>query len=129
MRYLIDTHICLWWWNNDVDRIPSHVSDILHHTEHEVFFSAVSAYEIQLKSKIGKLSLPSKLEASLEKAAIYEGWKVMPVSVQAMECAGKLSLDHRDPFDRMLAAQAITEEVPILSADTKLDAFEVERIW
>ena len=128
MEYLLDTHVALWWWAND-SNLPESVAEIVSDSENTIYFSAISGYEMLLKYRLGKLQLPPQLVGNLEDEVGAEGWVEKAVSLSASVRAAKFEAAHRDPFDRILAAQAIDAGIPILSKDGALDAFKADRVW
>jgi len=103
--------------------------DLISDTKNTIYYSPASGYEIQLKHALGKLGLAPDYKFSLVNEAAQEGWRELGLNTEMMEAAGKLALEHRDPFDRILAAQAMAEGIPIISIDDKLDLFGIERLW
>jgi len=95
----------------------------------EIFVSAATAWEIATKVRLGKLPGAENLERNFLETIEDSGYKLVPIDAESGLRAGRLVADHGDPFDRMLAAQALASDMPILSKDTKLDAFGVRRLW
>ena len=95
----------------------------------EILVSAVSAFEIATKVRIGKLTGAEQFELEFTARIKKAGYRLLPVEVECALRAGRLPGPHRDPFDRLLAAQALAEDMPIISRDPKLDSFGVRRIW
>ena len=126
MSLLLDTHALIW-----SATVPKRfrASVIAAMQAETVFVSPVSAYEMSLKLTQGKLAIAQRLMADLSGYLEQQHYHVLPVSLAHAEAAGRLSLNHRDPFDRMLAAQALVEELTIVSIDDKLDQFGVQRLW
>jgi PIN domain nuclease of toxin-antitoxin system len=94
-----------------------------------ILVSAASAWEIATKVRIGKLPGAEKLEREFLERMELAGYVLLPMDALAALRAGRFTDEHRDPFDRMIAAQAIADDIPVLSKDTKLDAFNLRRIW
>jgi len=128
MRFLADTHVILWA-GLEPERISRPAAGILADSSNEVLVSAASAWEIATKVRLGKLPGAEMLERNFMDSVQEAGYTLLSVSVAHALRAGRLVGDHGDPFDRMIAAQALAEDIPILSADAKLDAFGVRRIW
>ncbi|MBB3932286.1 PIN domain nuclease of toxin-antitoxin system [Kaistia hirudinis] len=128
MNYLADTHTLVWLFN-DREKLPPRVIDAIAGDENDIFVSPVSAYEIALKFNIGKWPEVGALASALEAQCRSAGLLSLAISLRDAQAAGLLPLSHRDPFDRLLAAQSLSNGLPILSADPALDLFEVERIW
>ncbi len=128
MRVLVDTHAFLWMVGGS-PRLSHVAAELLDDPETVVLVSPVSAYEICLKHALGKLPDVGALAASFEREVAAADCTSLPVTLAHAEAAGKLPLSHRDPFDRLLIAQARVERAPIVSNETVFDAFGVERIW
>jgi PIN domain nuclease of toxin-antitoxin system len=127
MRVLLDTH-CLIWWFNSYDQLSPQALNILENPEYNILVSAASAWEMAIKLKLGKLdALP--LISDLSRHVMEEGFREEAVTIDHAVRAGLLPLHHRDPFDRLLVAQAQALNVPILSVDEILDRYDVKRIW
>jgi PIN domain nuclease of toxin-antitoxin system len=126
--YLLDSHVLLWWWF-DPDRLTSQVRSLLIDSTSAVFVSAASIWELSLKHHQGKLpeldnairDLPSLLEA--------DGFQPLPISIAHGLRAGGYGQSHRDPFDRMLAAQAELEGLVLMTADPQLSNFPCQILW
>lgn len=128
MRLLIDTHVLLWWLDGD-RRIPRKVRALIGDAANEVLVSAASVWEITTKARLGKL--PGALEVARDVPACFaaQGMTGLAIEPRHAQLAGDFGDLHRDPFDRMLAAQAQLEGVPLVSADEVFDRFAVRRIW
>lgn len=128
MRILLDTHALLWAVlapNSLSRRAGAMIAD----EGNEVVVSAASAWEIATKVRLGKLPGAEVLERDLLQVMESAGYTPMSIDPAAALRAGRLAGDHRDPFDRILAAQALAEDMPIISADKQLDAFGIRRLW
>ena len=95
----------------------------------QIFVSPVSAYEMMFKMTLGKLPVARRLLADLPGYLARQRFDVLPLSLAHAEAAGRLTVKHRDPFDRLLAAQALVENLTLVSIDDKLDLFGVKRLW
>ena len=126
MKALIDTHVLIWFLT-EPERLSKVASAFLEDAANDVLVSAVSAYEIEYKRPLDPLlqRFPVALEAAVEDQVFI--WRHITPS-DAVH-AGRLSRDHRDPWDRILAAQALEDAIPILSADRRLEVFGVRLIW
>ena len=121
MRILLDSHVVLWWLDGHAS-LGEQCRDLIADAD-EVFVSAVTPWELGIKQASGKLRLPGMIsEAS--KAA---GFSELPVEAQHAELAPTLPLHHRDPFDRMLVAQAQLESLVLVTADTALSDYDVDQ--
>ena len=118
MRLLLDTHVLLWALVSP-ERIPDRTRRRLESPEHEVLFSAASIWEIALKVQIGRMALPVPVE-EVAAAAVQSGFEELPVHAGHAAATVHLPLHHRDPFDRLLIAQAVYEPARLLTVDRKL---------
>jgi PIN domain nuclease of toxin-antitoxin system len=128
MRLLLDTHALIWWWANGQQMSAKGVA-LLAAPENTILVSAVSAWEMATKYRIGKLP---GAEEGIENFAAWvarDAMEPLAINLDHALMAGGFAAPHADPFDRMLAAQAIVEGIPILSRDAALDVFGCERIW
>ena len=116
MSYLIDTHILLWWLFDD-PKLGADCRDIIHNPAHHILVSSVSAWEIATKYRIGKL--PEAKELVEQYAQILHQAKFLELAITNAHAlrAGSLPIAHRDPFDRMIMAQAELENLPVISYD------------
>jgi PIN domain nuclease of toxin-antitoxin system len=128
MRVLLDTHTLLWSFN-DSKLLSARARHAIEDVSNEILVSAASAWEIATKVRLGKL--PSAEELISEFASYLSQLRIdpLPISLEHALRAGRLPGEHRDPFDRMLVAQALIEDIPIISNDRIFDAFHVHRIW
>ncbi len=128
MRILLDTHVFIWWLS-DPSRLSSTAHDCLTDPGNEVIWSVASSWEVAIKTGLGKLRLPGPPHAFLGKALVEQGITIMPVQ-HAHACrTADLPSHHRDPFDRLLVAQAQLERTSILSSDRILARYDVAIIW
>ena len=95
----------------------------------EIFVSAASAWEIATKVRLGKFPEAAPFERRFLQATAEAGYLLLPIEPETALRAGRLTAPHGDPFDRIIAAQALALDIPIISIDTKLDAFGIRRIW
>jgi PIN domain nuclease of toxin-antitoxin system len=129
VRLLLDTHAFLWWVFADPKLSRTARTAISDEAQNSVFVSAASAWEIATKYRIGKLSGARVVAEDLSGAIAAEGFNPLAVSVLHAERAGSLVGHHRDPFDRMLIAQAISEDLVLLSNERAFEAYGVKRLW
>jgi PIN domain nuclease of toxin-antitoxin system len=115
VRLLVDTHVLLWA-AAEPDRIPPSFRESIESPDNEVIFSAASIWEIAIKQQIGRLSLTVTPE-ELAEAAVRMGFEELPVTAAHAAGVRRLPLHHRDPFDRLLVAQAIHEPARLLTVD------------
>lgn len=124
MRLLLDTHTLLWALG-DVAKLSERARAHLVEPQNEILVSAVSAIEIAIKRGLGKLDFPGSLAAQVEAA----GFTPCAVGFGLAEHLGSLPHHHRDPFDRMLVAHAISEGVPLVTRDPAMQAYAIQTIW
>lgn len=122
MRLLVDSHVALWWLDGH-DALGPRSRDRIERAD-EVYFSAVTPWELGIKRSLGKISFPDGLADALTDA----GLSPLDISVHDAEAAAALPWHHRDPFDRMLVAQARLHVLEILTADPALSAYDVDVI-
>ena len=128
MKLLLDTHALLWWFADDV-RLSAVARSMIASADIEIWVSAASAWEISTKARIGKLSGVDRLLAEFDSLLMLAGFKHLTITHRHAILAGGFKAQHRDPFDRMLAAQAMTEQAILLSNDSELTAFGVVLAW
>ena len=128
MRVLLDTHALLWWALDD-SRLSSKAHDVLSSLDTHVFVSAASAWEVATKFRIGKLPEAGKMAEDFSIRVGQLGFHELPITVEHGQRAGLLPGGHRDPFDRMLIAQAQSGNFPIVSNERIFDEYHVRRIW
>lgn len=128
MRLLLDTHTLIWWFL-DQEQISGRAHAAIGEDGNDVFVSAASLFEISIKHRIGKLPQVAMLLADFEGLIAGQLFDPLSISLADARLAGTLPGSHGDPFDRMLAAQAITQGLAIVSNDIKLDQFGVQRLW
>lgn len=118
-RLLLDTHVLLWWLA-DGPELPEDLKGEIE-TELEVYVSVASLWEISIKAAAGKLSIPDTFPEVVENSGVSE----LPIRTQHAYLAGRLPLLHRDPFDRLLIAQAMTEKLTLVTRDSAIHAYDV----
>ena len=128
MRILLDTHALIWWLS-DSRRLPQSVRDAISDASNEKLVSAATAWEIATKFRIGRLPEASVLAEDIAGALAEQGFEELPVTVEDGSRAGALPGHHRDPFDRMLIAQALARNLTIATGDTLFDRYGIRRLW
>jgi len=128
MSYLLDTHALLWWLFDD-GRLSTTVRGILQDPSNVIFVSSASAWEIATKHRLGKLASAAPLVRDMPGIVARAGFKELPVTIEHGERAGSFPQPHRDPFDRMLAAQASLENLSLITRDPALSQFGVGVVW
>ena len=128
MTLLLDTHTLLWAVLSP-KALSKAVARIIANKENDLLVSAASAWEIATKVRLGKLSGAEHFEQTFVSTLHSAGYQLLPITAEDALRAGRMAGQHRDPFDRMLAAQAVARDIPILSNDERLDSFGVRRLW
>ncbi len=128
MKLLLDTHTLIWATSSP-ESLSTAAASLISDEANEILISAASAWEIATKVRLGKLPEAARLEQNLLPLLDRAGYTLLPISVEDALRGGRLPGPHRDPFDRILAAQALTLNIPILSLDPQLDLFGTHRIW
>jgi PIN domain nuclease of toxin-antitoxin system len=122
-RLLLDTHLWLWW-QMDSGRIPLEVRASIASKDAEVYLSAVSSWEMAIKIASGKLQLPRPLEEMVPESLLADDFRNLPLQPHHCFELGRLPMHHRDPFDRMLIAQARVENLTLVTADKQFRRYE-----
>lgn len=128
MKKLLDTHAFLWFVLGD-SRLGAAASFALVNPDNTLFLSPASYWEIAIKLSLGKYVLKGDFEPFMEQQISENDLRVLPISIRHASLVATLPFHHRDPFDRMLIAQAMAEQIPLVSGDRVLDAYPVARIW
>ncbi len=128
MRLLLDTHTLIWWLATDPN-LSMAARDAIADDSNEVYVSAASVWEIATKHRIGKPPGGAFLVADMAGIMAAQGFIGLAISIQHGLKAGSLPGPHRDPFDRMLVAQAMDDDLVLLSDETVFDRYGVKRLW
>jgi PIN domain nuclease of toxin-antitoxin system len=128
MRALLDTHSFIWFVEGDA-RLSPNARQIITDPTNEVLFSAASLWEIAIKVSIGKLALTLPFTASTLGHMAHNDIRLLDIGFAHIQEVLTLPFHHRDPFDRMIVAQARVENIPIIGVDEMLDSYGVQRIW
>ncbi|SCL37989.1 PIN domain nuclease, a component of toxin-antitoxin system (PIN domain) [Micromonospora pallida] len=119
MRLLLDTHIVIWWLADD-PALPDDLKDQLDH-EPDVYVSSATIWEVAIKQAMGKIKEPNDLPERIRNS----GFRELPITAEHAIVAGRLPLIHRDPFDRMLIAQALCADLTLVSRDVEVRKYDV----
>ena len=131
MKLLLDTHTLLWYASGD-SQLSTKAAALLGDPTNELFLSIATAWELAIKTKLGKLALSVPSDEFVKQAAAAYGLTVLPITIEDCALYEKLPFplkDHRDPFDRLLMVQAQRLGLSILGADTLFNAYQVTRVW
>ena len=120
-RFLFDTSVFLWWLESDRPRLRGEVTEQISDASNQVFVSVVNAWEISIKISVGKLRMTDKVSDLVE----HYGFELLPVTLPHAMAIEHLPLHHRDPFDRMLIAQARVEGLTLITTDPNMRRYDV----
>ena len=127
MRLLLDTHTFLWFID-DNPRLSSNAKSLLE-SDNDLLLSTASLWEIAIKLSLGKLGLPQPFERFVRQELRVNAIDILQIETVHLHVVSSLPFHHRDPFDRLLVAQATVDLLPIVSADEEFDAYSIERLW
>ena len=128
MRLLLDTHAFLWFILDD-PQLSFAAKKLIEDPMNDIEISPASYWEIAIKIKIKKYALPQPYRHFIETQIADNDFHILPIEPKYTTLLTTMALHHKDPFDRLLVAQALTENIPIISIDAKLDAYSVKRLW
>jgi PIN domain nuclease of toxin-antitoxin system len=128
MPILLDTHALLWWMVGD-ERLSPRARAAVGAKSAEVFVSAASAWELATKVRLGKLPAAARLTHRLSESLAEQNFRQLGITIEHARLGGLLPGRHRDPFDRVLAAQALLEDVALVTNDPAFAAFGVKTLW
>lgn len=126
--YLFDTHALVWWWTGD-KALPTDVAKAISDQSNSIYVSAVCAWEIATKCRIGKWQAAVPVFENFEELAAADGFVELAVTVPHGLLAGSLPGEHRDPFDRMISAQAIHDDLVVITRDPALAQLGCQTFW
>lgn len=130
MNLLLDTHTFLWFADrNQSAHLPGATTSLLEDANNAVFLSLASVWEIAIKVSIGKLQLKAPVTKVVAALISSNTIEVLPITLAHLDLIETLPFHHKDPFDRLLIAQAQVEQLPIVSVDPALDDYGVNRVW
>ncbi|BCV22004.1 type II toxin-antitoxin system VapC family toxin [Moorella sp. Hama-1] len=128
MKALLDTHTFLWWITED-PRLSSRVRQIMSDSDNILYLSAASCWEMAIKARLGKLELPANISSFIPDQLVINAITPLPIEMSHALHVYNLPDYHRDPFDRLLVAQAQIDNLPILTADPQIARYSVNVIW
>lgn len=127
MKILLDTHAFIWFVEDD-NQLPQNIKKIIEMQENEIFLSIASIWEMAIKIQLGKLDIQKTIEEVIDLITL-NGFQFLPILPNHIIRMSTLYLYHRDPFDRIIIAQALTESAIVFSKDIVFDDYGVERFW
>ena len=128
MKYLLDSHALLWW-ESDASQLSSVAYGLLSDRQNTILLSVASIWEMQIKLQTGKLKLTLSLETLVENQVTENQMVLLPVLLSHVFELGELPMHHRDPFDRLLIAQARVEHAILISRDPQIAQYDVKVVW
>lgn len=128
IRALLDTHVFVWFIGGE-ERLSRAARELLQDRENEILISVASLWEIAIKHSLGKLDLERPFAELIPEQLDRQGITILPLELAHLTEVDRLPFHHRDPFDRVIAAQALSERIPVISVDAALDPYGVTRIW
>jgi PIN domain nuclease of toxin-antitoxin system len=128
VRLLLDTHAFLWWLAGD-ESLTVRARAVVGDATSAIFVSAASTWEIATKHRLGKLPGANAIASNVAEAIESQGFVGLPITILHGQAAGALPGPHRDPFDRMLIAQSMLEDLVLISNERAFDAYGVRRLW
>lgn len=128
MRLLLDTHTFIWYVTDD-PKLSNTAKQLINEGSNDVLLSKASIWEMAIKHSTGKLNFETSFDLFVEQQVRLNAIEVLNIEINHLTAVATLPLYHRDPFDRLLIAQAIVEKLPIVGADAAFDAYAVQRLW
>ena len=131
MSFILDTHTFLWFVK-DHSSLSATAKDIIEAEQRIIYLSAASFWEMAIKASLKKLAIPAPLQEFIETHSAANDFEILPITAEHAEIVAKLPFPtsgHRDPFDRMIIAQAMCQELAIVSRDAAFDPYPIQRIW
>ena len=128
MKLLLDTHTMLWFMR-EPERLPPEVMRVIKTAGKQAFVSTATLWEIAIKVSINKLSLPGEYEDLFPSSAVDSGLSLLPIEPQHLATVRRLEFHHRDPFDRLIIAQAKVENMILVSKDPHFSSYNVKILW
>lgn len=128
MRLLLDTHTFIWFFTGN-PKISNQVRVLIENQDNEKLLSTASIWEIAIKQSTGKLSFYLPFEVFITQQLSLNDFKLLEIKIDHLAVVATLPFHHRDPFDRLLIAQAMVEQIPILSTDSAFDSYLIQRLW
>ncbi len=127
MKLLLDTHAFIWFVEND-NNLPESVRNLIENIENETLISIASLWEIAIKASLNKLELKNNIESIIKNMSL-NGFSILEILPEHIITVSKLPFHHRDPFDRIIIAQSLTENIKIVGRDIIFKEYNVDLIW
>ena len=128
VKYLLDTHAFLWWIGDDPS-LSEKARSIISDEKNKIYLSAVSVWEIAIKSRAGRIEIREELEPFVTRHVRENAFLPLPITLLHSAKVQLLPNHHRDPFDQMLAAQGMVEEMPVITVDKMIESFGGRVVW
>jgi PIN domain nuclease of toxin-antitoxin system len=128
MRHLLDTHAFIWFVLND-SHLSATATSLINDPANDIFISPATYWEMAIKVRLGKLDLHASYDDFMQRGVVGNDFEILPIYPRHTSVLTALPLHHRDPFDRLLIAQATVEAIPIISGDAIFDAYGIRRLW
>jgi PIN domain nuclease of toxin-antitoxin system len=128
MRLLLDTHTFIWFFTGNL-KISNVIRELIESEENEKLLSTASIWEMAIKQSTGKLSFNLPFMGFITQQLSLNDFNLLQIKLSHIDVITTLPFHHRDPFDRLLIAQAMVEKIPILSIDSAFDAYPIQRLW
>jgi len=128
MKLLLDTHTFLWFIAGNPN-LSSNARLLIEDIANDIFISPVSLWEIAIKFSLGRLPLSSPFGVLIPEQMSINGFQLLPMEIEHIAAVATLPHHHRDPFDRLLVAQSLVEQMPVVGIDAAFDVYGVDRLW
>jgi PIN domain nuclease of toxin-antitoxin system len=128
MNLLLDTHTFIWW-ASDPDKLSADANSALRDVTNTLYLSVASIWELQIKLQLGKVTLPKPLPDLVQNQQRVNGIRLLAIEPSHIYGLDTLPLHHKDPFDRLIIAQALAEQLTVVGADGKFEAYSVSLLW
>ncbi|MEY3867035.1 MAG: hypothetical protein RLZZ338_926 [Cyanobacteriota bacterium] len=128
MIFLLDTHVFIWY-TTDNDRLNQRMRSRIDDGDNDILVSMASVWEMAIKHSRGMLSFQQQFMEFIRQQLTINRMELLPIKLEHLEVVARLPFHHRDPFDRLIIAQSICEEIPLLSVDGMFDAYGITRFW
>ncbi len=128
MRCLLDTHAFLWFVRGD-SRLSDYARELILDVENERLLSVASLWEMAIKTGLGRLELPLSFPDLVEQQVLGVGMELLPILPAHLEAFTKLPFHHKDPFDRLIIAQAMSEDLPVITRDAAFSPYDITVLW